>query len=817
MSVCLADDRSNLRLSVAWDVEGAMAGGSVQTQQVLQAAAAAHTVADIAGLLRELRRRHARQRRDTPLTYRELAGKTGWSQSAIGEYFSGQTLPPTDRLDALVALLGATPAEQAALGTARDRVEEHRRAAAPPGGAALPVARQLPRDASGFVGRDGELGRLDALLDQDGQGGRVPAVVISAVSGAAGVGKTALAVHWAHRIADRFPDGQLYINLRGFEPNSPPMAPPEAVRRFLDALGVPPQRIPVDPDSQAALYRSLLAGKRMLVVLDNARDASQVRPLLPGATHCLVLVTSRNQLAGLVAADGAHPLTLDLLTRAEAHDLLIRRLGADRVAAEPAAVDQIITACARLPLALAIVAARAATRPQLSLAALADELRDRRSRLDALTTGDLITDVRAAFSWSYHALTPGAARLFRLLGLHPGPDIAPAAAASLAGAPVGEVRPLLAELAAAHLVSEHSPGRFALHDLLRAYAAEQSQARDSDADRRAAVHRMLDHYLHTSHRAALLLNPQRQRIVLAGAAPGVTPEDLADRRHATTWFTGEHAVLLAAVDQSAAAGFDRHAWQLASTLWDYLEQRGHWRAWVSTHRTAADAAERGTDRTGLAYALRGLGGAYLWLGRPRDARAHLDRALAILREIGDLDGQAPTHHQLAISFEREGRHMDAVGHAERALDLYRATGHQSGQAKMLNGIGWHYALLGEYRQTLVYCGQAIAKLREAGDRYVEAATWDSLGFAHHHLGDHRQALRCYHQALDLIREVGDRSVEAAVLTHVGDTHHRSGDGDAAREAWQHALTILADLDHPDADQIRTKLASVDASPAGHGR
>jgi tetratricopeptide (TPR) repeat protein/transcriptional regulator with XRE-family HTH domain len=779
-----------------------MAGGSAQIWDVVRAAAAAHTVADVAGLLRELRRRHARQRRDSPLTYRELAARTGWSQSAIGEYFAGRTLPPTDRLDALVTLLGASAAEQGALGTARDRVEEARRAVAPPD-AMAPVARQLPADVSGFVGRAGELARLDALLDRDG---RVPAVVISAIAGTAGVGKTALAVHWAHRIADRFGDGQLYVNLRGFDPDGPPMAAAEAVRRFLDALNVPPQRIPADPDAQAALYRTLLAGKKMLVVLDNARDPAQIRPLLPGAPGCLVVVTSRHQLTGLVAGDGAHPLTLDLLTPTEAHDLLTRRVGPARIAAEPGAVEQLITACARLPLALAIVAARAATQPQLSLAALASDLHDQQSRLDALATGEPNTDVRAVFSWSYHALTDPAARLSRLLGLHPGPDLATGAAASMAGVPVDEVRPLLAELARAHLVNEHSPGRFAFHDLLRAYAAEQSRAHDSDAHRRAAVRRLLDHYLHTAHRAAVLLNPQRERIVLAGAAPGVTPENPADSRHAMTWFTGEHAVLLAAVDQSAAAGFDRHAWQLAWTLSDYFERRGHWQDWVSTHRTAAAAAERTADRVGLAHAHRGVGRAYVRLGRHREARAHLDRALDILREIGDLAGQARTHHHLAISFEREGRHIDAVGHAERALDLYRATGDRCGQARTLNGIGWHYALLGDYRQALACCGQAIVKLQEIGDRHAEAATWDSLGYAHHHLGHHTKAIDCYQHALDLNRGLSDRYNEATTLTHLGDTHHTTGNPDAAHDAWQQALTILDDLDHPDADHVRAKLA-----------
>jgi hypothetical protein len=319
-------------------------------------------------------------------------------------------------------------------------------------------------------------------------------VVISAVSGTAGVGKTALAVYWAHQVADRFPDGQLYVNLRGFDPSGSVMHPAEAVRRFLDALNVPPERIPVDLDAQAVLYRSQLAGKRMLVVLDNARDTAQVRPLLPGAPGCLVLVTSRNQLTSLIAGDGARPISLDLLTDEEARQLLARVLGVDRVAAEPAAVAEIITRCARLPLALALVAARAAVGPHGELQLLAEELRDTQQRWQLLTGDEPTTNVQAVFSWSYQALTPHAARLFRLLGLHPGPDIAAAAAASLAGLPPSTVRPMLAELVRASLLAEHSPGRYAFHDLLRAYATDLAQRTDSDRQRHAATARILNHY-----------------------------------------------------------------------------------------------------------------------------------------------------------------------------------------------------------------------------------------------------------------------------------------------------------------------------------
>ncbi|HLN71171.1 MAG TPA: BTAD domain-containing putative transcriptional regulator, partial [Streptosporangiaceae bacterium] len=356
------------------------------------------------------------------------------------------------------------------------------------------VPRHLPAATRHFTGRAEALKALAALAAEASHG-----TVISVIDGTAGVGKTSLALHFAHQVAERFPDGQLYVNLRGFDPAGPPMAPVEAIRLFLDALAVPAARIPAGLDAQAGLYRSLLAGQRMLVLLDNARDVDQVRPLLPAGPGCLVIVTSRSQLTSLVAAEGAAPLTLGVLTEAEARELLSRCLGPERVAGEPSAASEVIQLCARLPLALSIAAARTASQPGLSLAALTADLRDARGRLDALDAGHAAANVRAVLSWSYDQLDAPAARLFRLLGLHPGPDISAAAAASLAALPLDEGRRRLGELTRAHLLAEHPGGRFWCHDLLRAYAAELTQSADSEAERRAATGRMLDHYLHTAH------------------------------------------------------------------------------------------------------------------------------------------------------------------------------------------------------------------------------------------------------------------------------------------------------------------------------
>jgi hypothetical protein len=428
----------------------------------------------------------------------------------------------------------------------------------------------LPAGVAGFAGRARELRALSAMTSP----GHGP-VLITAIGGTAGVGKTALAVHWARQHARRFPGGQLYVNLRGFGP-ADPLPPAEALRGFLDALGVPPAQIPATLERRQALYRSLAAGRKILILLDNARDPAQVRPLLPATPTALVLVTSRDQLTGLIAADGAGPLTLDVLTEADARELLAQRLESARLAVEPTAATELITLCARLPLALAITAARAAARPQFRLAALAAELRDARGRLDALDmgAGSDTADARAVFSWSYRHLSSAAARMFRLLGIHPGPDITAPAAASLAGLGLPEARRLLRELARGHLIAESRPGRFAFHDLLRAYAAEQARAIESGEDLRAATGRALDHYLFTAYTAALLLNRAQQPAELATPRPGVAPEQLASHQQALAWFEAEHRVLSAAAVLAAEAGFDSHAWQHALAVLHDLRHPG---------------------------------------------------------------------------------------------------------------------------------------------------------------------------------------------------------------------------------------------------
>ena len=676
--------------------------------------------------------------------------------------------------------------------------------AAAPSPPPVPVPAQLPPPVAAFAGRDAELARLDAILDGQ-EGHDASAVTISVITGTAGVGKTALAVHWAHRVAPRFPGGQLYVDLRGFGPAGAALDPGQALRGFFEAFAVPPERIPAGLDDQVALYRSLLAGQRMLVVLDNARDARQVRPLLPGSPGCLAIVTSRNHLTGLIAGHGAHPLGLDLLTPEAARELMARRVGAGRAAREPDAVDEIIAGCARLPLALTIAAARAATSPGFPLAVFAADLRETGHALDPFGGDDVATDIRAVFSWSYRSLSPDTARMFRLLGLYPGPDITVCGAASLAGIAPDRARALLAELTRGHLLSEHRPGRYAFHDLLRAYASEQARDRDDDGARRAAVRRLLDHWLHAACAGAALLDPFFAPEPAGPPLPGVLLGAPATAEEALRWFTAEHAALLASVPLAARSGLAGHAWRLAWALSIFLLRRGCWEEQARACQAALDAARRAGDVAGEAHALLLLALGDARSGR-RDASPAFRESLRLLDAVGGYHrSQATGHSSLIWIAERQERYGDMLDHAVRALELSRAAGDQTLEIMSLNDVGYSHARLGNYGPAIAYCGQALAGSRAAGERNWESAAWDSLGYIHHKLGDHQRAVTCYERSLDLCRELADRYNEAGTLDRLGDVHHSAGDARAARWAWTQALRTLDELGHPDSDRVRAKI------------
>jgi tetratricopeptide (TPR) repeat protein len=449
------------------------------------------------------------------------------------------------------------------------------------------------------------------------------------------------------------------------------------------------------------------------------------------------------------------------------------------------------------------------TRPRVPLTDLVADLAGQQPRLDLLdAAGDPRTAVRAVFSWSYQQLGTEAARMFRLLGLHPGPDITAAAAASLAGIAEADARRLLRELARAHLIAEHLPGRYAFHDLLRAYTAEQAHHTDSQTEREAVIGRALDHYLHTAARAALLLNPAKEPVVLAPPRPGAAPGQPADYSQALAWFEQEHQVLLAAVTLAAGSGFDAHAWQLPWAMASFLQIRGHWQERAATQRTALAAATRLGDTSAQALSSRLLALACTDLGDHDQARGHYTTSLTLYQRLGNRLGEAKVHQNLAWLAEHQGRYADALGHDEQALRLYQGVGDKASQAVTLNNVGWYHGLLGDFQQARAFCRQALTLCAEVGHCQLEGHAWDSLGYAEHHLGHLAEAASCYQRALSRHREAGDRFYEADTLTHLGDTRRDAGELARAREAWQQALAILEDLQHPDARQVRAKLASM---------
>ena len=780
-----------------------------------------------------------RQRVAAGLTQEDLAERSGVSVRAIADLERGRTRKPyPSSVRALTRALGMPDTAGTEL-VARYRVAGDGTgngpsveaadavgaiaAAATDGdstGAEGSVPRQLPTAIPHFAGRAGELDLLDGALDDAEHGAN--GVVISVIGGTAGVGKTALALHWAHRVSGRFPDGQLYANLRGFDPSGHPADPADVLRGFLDALAVHPERVPAGTEGLAALYRSLLADRKMLVLLDNVADVAQVRPLLPASPDCLVIVTSRREMSALAAREGARLLTLDVLSEAEASELLTTRLGADRAQAEPAAITELATLCARLPLALSVIVARAAAQPHLPLAALAAELAEIRGRLDALDVGDPAANVRTVFSLSYRHLPDAAARMFRLLGLHPGPDISTAAAASMAGVPLAQARAALRDLARASLIIESVPGRYGFHDLLRAYAAEQAiehEGGDGRGERRAATRRLLDHYLHTAHAAHLVLYPGREVIDPGTPLAVVTPEALGTKAAALAWLEAEFQVLLKITDLADRDGFDDHAWRLPVALWTFYAVCGHWHDGARAQRTALAAARRQGDLGGQASALRGLGAFYVMLGDHLEAHARLAEAQDMFRRLGDRLGLARTDVIMAQAFEFQRKYREGLAVTLEALKLSETgwddPNMQLVRASALNSSAWYSAHLGDYGQARTHCQQAIELCRSIGYSPGEAGTWDTLGFVWQRLGNHTEAAACFLRAVDLDREMGNRFDLARALTHLGDTHRSTGDLPAARHVWAEALAILEDLHHLEAVEVRAKLHSLESVTFGH--
>lgn len=654
------------------------------------------------------------------------------------------------------------------------------------------IPRQLPPAPVCFAGRAGELTTLDGIL-ADGD------TVITVVAGAGGIGKSWLALHWAHTHADHFPDGHLFVDLRGFGPDSDPLDPLTALHGFLDALGVDTARIVGGLAEHSAAYRSHVAGRRMVILLDNAASAEQVIPLLPGTASCTVIVTSRVILTPLVTRHGARHVSLGVLTDTEAHELFAHRVGSERAAAEPDSVAELIRLCGRYPLALGIIASRAHVHPLVPLADFAAELRH--AGMSALDDPDPATSLPTVLSWSLRALTAQQRTVLALLAIAPGPDIGLPAAASLTGLPLSEARAMLRTLVAASLVNRQAHDRYAMHDVVRVHAATHH-----DLDRRtreAALRRVLDFYTHTAHAADRLLYPRRPPIRLEPPAPGTCPQVLPDLAAALAWLHAERSVLMAAQHTAADNAWHRTVWQLAWSVHTYHYRRGHRDDRLAVSQAALDAARHLPEPTARILAHRILGWAQADLGRPDEGIAHLREALTLADTHRDLAQQAHTHRVLAWAWERRGDDRRAGVHAAHARDIFRALGQPTWEADALNLVGWFTARQGRYDSAHAHCHAALTLQRRHHDRGGQAITLDSLGYIAHHVDEHRHALGCYRQALALFHALGNTCRAADTLDSLGRTHLALGEYEQARTVWRAALASYRQQGRTD-DTVRIR-------------
>ncbi|TVZ05886.1 tetratricopeptide repeat protein [Trebonia kvetii] len=679
--------------------------------------------------------------------------------------------------------------------TAQDGAAEHAQppggrppAELPPGERPRPAPAQLPADVAAFTGRAAELAALDLPATPS------PAVAITVVSGTAGVGKTALAVRWARQAAGLFPDGQLYVNLRGYDPGQP-VPPADALAGFLRALGMAGQQIPPGDDERAAAYRSLLDGRRMLVLLDNAASVEQVRPLLPGCPSCLVLVTSRDSLAGLVARHGARRIDLDILPQSDALGLL-RALIGNRVDVEPDAAAALAAQCARLPLALRVAAELAVDSQQSSLAELAGELADEQRRLDLLDAGgDARTAIGGVFSWSYRHLPAGAARTFRLAGLHPGSDFDPSAVAALTGVSATHARDHLVLLARAHLIHPVGAGRYGMHDLLRAYACRLAAEQDSeqgDAPHEALI-RLYDYYLGAAAGAMDVLVPAEKhyRPPAPDRAPGTAVPRPAGTAEARAWLDAERATLVAVAAHAATRGAPSYSTRLSATLYRYLETGGHYADAVTVHGHASRAARLADDRAAEATALINLGIISWRQGRYPEAIGYQRQAMAVAAATGDRAAEAVALGNLGIVYERQGRYDEASDCQRQALALTREAGDTTGEARAIANLGSIAIRLADYGHAVGWYQQALARFRDGGDSNGLASALPDLGIAYLRLGQVEQAIDCFKQALALFREIGDRTGEAEALNGVGEIMMAASRPQEARAGHAAALTLAS--------------------------
>ncbi|MBB5955915.1 tetratricopeptide (TPR) repeat protein [Saccharothrix tamanrassetensis] len=668
-----------------------------------------------------------------------------------------------------------------------------------------PAPRQLPARPRSFTGRDAELAALTEAVDGDARA----TVAISAIGGMGGIGKTSLALHWAHENRGRFPDGQLYVNLRGFDPADEPLEPAVAVRGFLDALHVAPHSMPADLDGQAALYRTLVADRRMLVVLDNAVDEEQVIPLLPGSETCTVLVTSRRALDGLATAHGARLLSLDVLTTDAAKRLLVGYLGTDRVDAEPDAVRDLIRLSGRLPLALSILAARASQYRNFPLEEFVAELRDAEQRLDAFHSRIRQNDLRAVFDSSYRALSESEARLFRMLGEVTAPDTTLPAVANLARTTDAESRRLLRNLVDAHLVENHAPGRYRMHDLVRLWALEKAEQVDDAAERTAAQQRLVDFYVHSAVAASAQVDGRRRPTLVAEPGPDCRPSGFRGRASALAWLDAEHACLLAACRLAVARGWHSQVWQLAYALDTFHWRRGHVHDHFAMWQDALGAARALGDDGLTGRAHRYLGYAASRKSHHREAVEHLTAALHLAEQVGDVREQARAHQDFAYAWEVRNDYSTALEHAMLAIPLFRSADSPMWEARALNLAGSYQARLGDHETARALCGRSLELSRELRDLDGEAASLDCLADVHIRSGEHATAAELFRDALRLRQQLGNAYGAADSLAGLGRSLAGLGEHREAREILARAHALYRSQHRPaEADAVRDLMATI---------
>jgi tetratricopeptide (TPR) repeat protein len=679
-----------------------------------------------------------------------------------------------------------------------------------------PHPRQLPAAPVHFTNRARELAELDRLVHSE-EAPQSVAVGISAVAGTAGVGKTALALHWAHRARSDFPDGDLYVNLRGYE-SAAPLTAQQALDGFLRALGVAPQRIPTELEALAGLYRSLLDRRRMLIVLDNARTAEQVRPLLPGSPSCHVLVTSRSRLSSLAAREGAHRMTLDMLTPTDAVTLLRQVLGDDRVDREPDAARELTRHCGYLPLALRIAAERAAAGEHLTLADLNDELDAERGRLDALSADEEDTTVRTVFSWSYRALGQEEARLFRLLGLHPGHDIATHAAAALAGIPLAKVRRGLQTLAGAHLIEQTARDRYEFHDLLRDYAAERALSDETPELQAAALNRLYAWYAHTAHAANRTLAPNVLRPILEPSDATWVPLAFADDDSAEAWFEAECGNILDLIRMGATLGQPVFTWKLALLVHWFVDTRGRLFDRLSATQSALQAARSLQDRNAQAWLLEMMGHALLAHGSYQDSAEHFHEAALASRETHDRELEGWCQHAQSLALRQLGLLQNAIEHAMQALNIFNEIGDDRGRSLAYLNIAVSQQKLGNIREARDAANSVTVHGANVGDFGIKAAVTATLGSIYKQTGHFEKSIDYFRRALQAASSGGRRVLQMEILFLLGEAERGRGSLDEARQAWHQALAIEQEIgasestliDAPRPADIRAQLAAIDA-------